>query len=65
LAERDAQRLDPGTRKALYDELGFGYSADGKELEAAAAWRSSLGARYDAPIALKLTPCRTPPRAHR
>jgi len=55
LAERDAQRLDPSTRKALYDELGFGYSADGKELEAAAAWRSSLGARYDAPIALKLT----------
>ena len=54
LAERDAQRLDPSTRKALYDELGFGYSADGKELEAAAAWRNSLGVRYDAPIALKL-----------
>jgi adsorption protein A len=54
LAERDAQRLDPSTRKALYDELGFGYSADGKELEAAAVWRNSLGVRYDAPIALKL-----------
>jgi len=54
LAERDAQRLDPSTRKALYDELGFGYSADGKELEAAAAWRTSLGIRYDAPIALEL-----------
>jgi len=54
LAERDAQRLDPSTRKVLYDELGFGYSADGKELEAAAAWRNSLGVRYDAPIALKL-----------
>jgi adsorption protein A len=54
LAERDAQRLDPSTRKALYDELGFGYSADGEELEAAAAWRNSLGVRYDAPIALKL-----------
>ncbi|TLZ45101.1 MAG: tetratricopeptide repeat protein, partial [Gammaproteobacteria bacterium] len=54
LAERDAQRLDPSTRKALYDELGFGYSAEGKELEAAAAWRNSLGVRYDAPIALKL-----------
>src|SRR6266513_1398909 len=54
LAERDAQRLDPSTRTALYDELGFGYSADGKELEAAAAWRNSLGVRYDAPIALKL-----------
>src|SRR6266480_4413818 len=54
LAERDAQRLDPSTRTALYDELGFGYSADGKELEAAAAWRNSLDVRYDAPIALKL-----------
>jgi bacteriophage N4 adsorption protein A len=54
LAERDAQSLDPSTRKALYDELGFGYSADGKEPEAAAAWRNSLGVRYDAPIALKL-----------
>ncbi len=54
MAERDAQRLDPSTRTALYDELGFGYSADGKELEAAAAWRNSLGVRYDAPIALKL-----------
>jgi len=54
LAERNAQRLDPSTRKALYDELGFGYSADGKELEAAAAWRNSLGVRYDAPIALKV-----------
>src|SRR6266513_2098354 len=46
--------FDPMTRTALYDELGFGYSADGKELEAAAAWRNSLGVRYDAPIALKL-----------
>jgi bacteriophage N4 adsorption protein A len=54
LAERDAQRLDPSTRKALYDELGFGYSADGKEPEAAVAWRKSLGVRYDASIALKL-----------
>jgi len=54
LAERDAQRLDPSTRTALYNELGFGYSADGKELEAAAAWRNSLGVRYDASIALKL-----------
>lgn len=54
MAERDAQRLDPGTRKALYDELGFGYSADDKEQEAAAAWRNSLAVRYDAPIALKL-----------
>jgi adsorption protein A len=54
LAEHDAQRLDSSTRKALYDELGFGYSADGQELEAAAAWRNSLGVRFDAPIALKL-----------
>jgi len=54
LAERDAQRLDASTRKALYDELGFSYSADDNELEAAAAWRKSLGVRYDAPIALTL-----------
>ena len=54
LAERDVQRLDPSTRQALYDELGFGYSADGKELEAAAAWRRSLDVSYDPPIALQL-----------
>jgi tetratricopeptide (TPR) repeat protein len=54
LAERHAQHLDPSTLKALYDELGFGYSADGKDREAAAAWRHSLGVRTDATIALKL-----------
>lgn len=54
LAERDAQRLDTNTLKALYDELGFGYSEDGKDHEATAAWRKSLGIRYDAPTALEL-----------
>lgn len=54
LAERDAQHLDAATLKAVYDDLGFDYSAEGKELEAAAAWRNSLGVRYDAPVALEL-----------
>jgi len=54
LAERDAQHLDASMRKALYDQLGFGYSAADNELDAAGAWRNSLGVRYDAAIALTL-----------